>query len=59
MAAGVRLVRTGVLGWQMGGSVEWRMLEWRNRGLHGKEVGNSFFIWTIVDLVYRFEEKLK
>lgn len=39
--------------------MEWRMLEWRNRGLHGKEVGNSFFIWTIVDLVYRFEEKLK
>lgn len=58
MAAGVRLGRAGVLGWQIGRSVEWRMLGCRNRGLHGKEVGSSFIVWTTVDLVYRFE-KLK
>lgn len=32
------------------------MLEYRHRGLHGKEVGSGFIIWTIVDLVCRLEE---
>lgn len=57
-------MRTGILEWQRGGSVEWRMLEYRNAGagggrLHGKGVGSGFIIWTILDLVCRFEKQLK
>lgn len=29
LTIGVRLVRAEILGWQMGGSVEWMMLEYR------------------------------
>lgn len=59
LAIGVRLVRAEILGWQMGGSVEWIMLEYRNGGLHVKEVGSRFIIWTMVDLVYKFEKKIE
>lgn len=35
------------------------MLEHRNGGLHVKEMGSGFIIWTIVDLVYRFQKKFE
>lgn len=59
MAIGVRLVRAEILGWQMGGSMEWMMLEYRNGGLCAKEMGSCFIIWTMVDLVYKFEKKIE
>lgn len=59
MAIGVRLVRAEILGWQMGGSMEWMMLEYRNGGLRAKEMGICFIIWTMVDLVYKFEKKIE
>lgn len=52
-------MRAEILGWQMGGSMEWMMLEYRNGGLRAKEMGSCFIIWTMVDLVYKFEKKIE
>lgn len=47
-------MRVVFLGWEIGESVEWRVLKCIRKG-----AGGGFIVWTLVDVVYWFEEKIE